>query len=51
MESELPREELKAALVSPVLSHLNLDGRGPSAMDNWRLLHFFAEVMQAAESH
>ncbi|HKO19715.1 MAG TPA: hypothetical protein VJU82_12600, partial [Acidobacteriaceae bacterium] len=51
MASELSREELKAVLVSPVLSHLNLDGAGPSAMDDLRLLHFFAQVMQAAESH
>ncbi|HEX3569552.1 MAG TPA: alpha/beta hydrolase [Acidobacteriaceae bacterium] len=49
MASELRREHLKAMLVSPVLSHLDLDGAGPSAMDNWRLLHFFAQVMQAAE--
>ena len=51
MASELSREELKAVLVSPVLSHLNLDGAGPGFIDNLRLLHFFAQVMQAAESH
>lgn len=50
MASELPREELKAVLVSPVLSHVNLDGPAPRPVDYWRLLHFFAEVMQAAES-
>ena len=50
MASELPREELKAVLVSPVLSHLDLDGAGPGTMDYLRLLHFFAEVMEAAES-
>jgi pimeloyl-ACP methyl ester carboxylesterase len=49
MASELRQEHLKAMLVSRVLSHLDLDGAGPSAMDNWRLLHFFAKVMQAAE--
>jgi len=50
MASELPPEELQAVLVSPVLSHLDLDGAGPGAMDYLRLLHFFAEVMQAAEN-
>jgi pimeloyl-ACP methyl ester carboxylesterase len=50
MASELPRTELKAVLVSPVLSHLNLDGAGPGPMDYLRLLHFFAQVMRAAET-
>jgi pimeloyl-ACP methyl ester carboxylesterase len=49
MESELPRKTLKAALISPVLSHLNLDGAGPTTMDQLRLVHFFAEVLHAAE--
>jgi hypothetical protein len=35
-------------LVSPVLSHLDLDGAKPSAWDEWRLVHFFALVMDAA---
>jgi pimeloyl-ACP methyl ester carboxylesterase len=47
---ELSPNELKAILVSPVLSHLDLDGHGPGAMDEWRLLHFFAGVMRAAGS-
>ena len=50
MESELPTTTLKAALISPVLSHLDLDGAGPSVTDNLRLVHFFALVLQAAES-
>jgi len=49
MARELPKGQLKAVLVSPVLSHLDLNGAGPGAMDNWRLLHFFALVMRAAE--
>jgi pimeloyl-ACP methyl ester carboxylesterase len=49
MASELPREDLKAMLVSPVLSHIDLDAK-PGAMDEWRLVHFFALVMHAAES-
>ena len=50
MARELRRQDLKAMLVSPVLSHLNLDGAGPGVMDNWRLLHFFSQVMQAAKA-
>ena len=51
MASELPRSSLKAELISPVLSHLDLDGAGPTAMDQLRLVHFFAEVLHAAELH
>ncbi len=50
MESELPTTTLKAALISPVLSHLDLDGAGPGVTDNLKLVHFFALVLQAAES-
>ena len=50
MESELPTTTLKAALISPVLSHLDLDGAGPGVTDNLKLLHFFAQILQAAET-
>lgn len=50
MESELPTTTLKAALISPVLSHLDLDGAGPGVTDDLKLVHFFAEVLRAAES-
>lgn len=49
MANELPRKTLHAALVSPVLSHLDLDGAKPGVWDELRLVHFFALVMQAAE--
>jgi len=49
MASELPRGDLKAMLVSPVLSHVNVDEKAPGAMDEWRLVHFFGQVMEAAE--
>jgi dienelactone hydrolase len=49
MQSELPANTLQAALVSPVLSHVNLDGEKPGARDMWQLVHFFALVMRAAE--
>jgi dienelactone hydrolase len=49
MAQELRQEDLQAMLVSPVLSHVDL-GATPGAMDEWRLVHFFAQVMRAAES-
>ena len=49
MASEIPKGTLKAVLVSPVLSHLDMDGAKPGAWDEWRLVHFFALVMKAAE--
>ena len=49
MASELPKATLREALVSPVLSHLDLDGAKPGVWDQWRLVHFFALVMHAAE--
>jgi len=50
MATELPAESLQAELISPVLSHINLDGANPTAMDQWRLVHFFALILHAAES-
>jgi acetyl esterase/lipase len=51
MASELRSEDLKAVLVSPVLSHVNLDGAKVGAMDEWRLVHFFGLIMGAAETN
>jgi acetyl esterase/lipase len=50
MARELSRQDLKAMLVSPVLSHVNLDGPQAGAMEQWRLVHFFGQIMSAAES-
>jgi acetyl esterase/lipase len=49
MASELPGTTLQEVLVSPVLSHLDLDGAKPGVWDQWRLVHFFALVMHAME--
>lgn len=49
MAKELPRTTLQAVLVSPVLSHVDLDEAKPRVWDQWRLVHFFALVMHAAE--
>ena len=49
MAQELRPEDLQAVLVSPVLSHIDLEAT-PGAMDEWRLVHFFALVMRASET-
>ncbi len=49
MASELPSDDLKAMLVSPVLSHIDFDGPSPGAFDQWQLIHFFAQVLHASE--
>ena len=50
MASELPSESLQAMLVSPVLSHLDIEGTKPGVVDELRLIHFFALVMHASEA-
>lgn len=50
MASEIPRRELKGVLVSPVISHIDFDGKGPTGHDQWKLMHFFAKVLQAAKA-
>jgi pimeloyl-ACP methyl ester carboxylesterase len=49
MASQLQAETLQAMLVSPVISHIDMDGKGVGWMDEWRLIHFFALVMHAVE--
>ena len=49
MASELPRGSLKAVLISPVLSHLDMDAANPTMLDQLQLVHFFAKVLHAAE--
>ena len=51
MESELPTTTLKAALISPVLSHIDVNGGYPGVLDNLRLVHFFGLIIRAAESN
>ena len=50
MAKELPHSSLKAVLVSPVMSHIDFESSEPTVIDEWRLIHFFAQVMQAAEA-
>lgn len=48
MASELRAETLQAALVSPVLSHLDVS-KQPSPWDEWKLVHFMALVLRYAQ--
>ncbi len=48
MASELRTTTLQAALVSPVLSHIDME-KAPSAWETWKLVHFMALVLHAAE--
>ena len=48
MASELKAETLQAALVSPMLSHLDMN-KQPGAWDEWRLVHFMALVLRSAQ--
>ncbi len=50
MASELPSITLQAMLVSPVISHIDFEGAQPNLWDQWRLIHFFALIMHAAET-
>ena len=50
LAKELPPSSLKAVLVSPVISHIDFESSEPTVLDEWRLIDFFARVMQAAEA-
>ncbi|MFP5233582.1 MAG: alpha/beta hydrolase [Acidobacteriota bacterium] len=46
---EIPRSEVKMALISPVISHLDMNDQRPTFRDQWRLVRFFALIIRAAE--
>jgi pimeloyl-ACP methyl ester carboxylesterase len=50
LEKDVPKKMMQASLISPVISHLDVDGKGPGFRDQWRLVHFFAQVLHAAEA-
>jgi pimeloyl-ACP methyl ester carboxylesterase len=50
LERQIPRKDIKMALISPVISHIDLDEKGPTFGDKWRLAHFFAMVLHAAKT-
>ena len=45
---DVPRPELKAALVSPALIHVNMEETVPFSQE-WGLVHFLAKVVAAAD--
>ena len=47
MASKLRAEYLQAALVSPMLSHLDMN-KQPTLNDQWKLIHFMAKVLRMA---
>jgi dienelactone hydrolase len=49
LERDLPRGSLRMALISPVVSHLELNG-SPTLADKLKLVHFMSDFLQDAES-
>ena len=45
LRRDVPADKLKAALISPVISHVELGGN-PSFADEWRLVHFMKELLR-----
>lgn len=45
LKRDVPADKLKAALISPVISHVELGGN-PSFADEWRLVHFMKELLR-----
>jgi len=50
LEKDVPKDDMQASLISPVISHLDLDGKTPGFRDQWQLVHFFAKILHAAEA-
>jgi pimeloyl-ACP methyl ester carboxylesterase len=49
LAADVPKGLVRAELVSPALVHVELEGE-PDLKDKWALVHFMAEVLEAAES-
>jgi len=50
LEKDIPKADMAAALISPVISHLDVDATGPGFRDQWQLVHFFAKILHAEEA-
>ncbi len=48
LQRDVPPAALKAALISPAISHVELGGE-PSLADQWKLVHFMARVLELTE--
>ena len=50
LAADLPRHTLRAMLISPVISHVEIDNVHPPGLrDQWRLVHFMAQVMEESK--
>ena len=50
LAKDVPKDAMQASLISPVISHLDVDAKGPGLVDQWRLVHFFARILHAAKA-
>jgi dienelactone hydrolase len=48
LQRDVPPTALKAALISPAISHVALGGE-PSHTDRWKLVHFMAQILELTE--
>jgi pimeloyl-ACP methyl ester carboxylesterase len=48
LEHDVPPADLKAALTSPVLSHVSMEGN-PTLADNFRLVRFMAKMLELVD--
>ena len=48
LQSDVPPAALKAALISPAISHVAMGGE-PSVADQWKLVHFMAQILELTE--
>jgi dienelactone hydrolase len=48
LQRDVPPAALKAALISPAISHVAMAGE-PSLADQWKLVHFMAQILELTE--
>jgi len=48
LQRDIPPAALKAALISPAIGHVALEGE-PSRADQWKLVHFMAQILELTE--
>lgn len=48
LQRDIPPAALKSALISPAIGHVELE-REPSRADQWKLVHFMAQILELTE--
>jgi len=48
LQRDVPPAALKSALISPAIGHVELE-REPSRADQWKLVHFMAQILELTE--